>query len=405
MKLAGLTLIHNVESLDACVAALGRHPKAMLILDWEHGAPQVNATLRHAKGVYGIDTRPIFLIAAEMSTPIIAVAAEYYVSRVHAGEISRGLVQEHLDAIVDQESADHGLRRLLTRVADARARGDWSGATRLLEEMRTKFPDDRRIACELAESLIHENRWHEASELVGRLSVTSRMNLRVQHLKARCLMKRGAFDEAAAILADTSLINPFNVERLVDLGRAYMQVDRVRDALDAFREALALDPSSKEASQGELQCKLINGEVNDALELMRQMTTARELASLFNNAAILSIRHGRFDHGLSLYHTAIGTLGSKDGLVSRLFYNLGLAYHKQGRPGASLGCFERALRIDQGFEKARHNAHIVAVRLGRRTASEGPGMESSRLSEGFADVNEEEGFSTTEAYAAASSRD
>lgn len=363
LKNAGIVTIHNVENEEACAEEMARHPEALLILDWDHPPATVNAALRHAKGHFGIDTRPILLIATELSVQIISTAAEYYVSRVHGGEVSRGSIQEHLDFLVDQESNESGLRASLMRVADARRRDDWKSASQLLIEMNRRFPDDRRITCELAENFIHENKWNEASAIVDLLSATSNNNLRVQHLKARCLMKRGAFDEAAELLREARIVNPFNVDRLVDLGKAYMQIDRVKDAMHAFEDVLALEPGHIEARNGQLQCKLLDGDVNDALDLMRQMSTPRELAALFNNAAILSIRHGRFEQGMSLYHTAIGALGDTDDLVSRLFYNLGLAYHKQGKSPESLTCFERALRIDRKFDKARHNAQVVAGRL------------------------------------------
>lgn len=392
LKNAGVGTIFNAETQDACAEHLAHHPEALLVLDWEHGPETVNNVLRAAKGAFNIETRAIFLIAGEVSRNFVSTAAEYYVSRIHTGEISRGAIQEHLEAIVDQESAEMGLRVLLTRVADARARDDWETASMLLNEMHTRYPDDKRIICELAENYIHEERWSEAQAIVEQLTVTSNHNPRIAHLKARCLMKRGDFEQAAALLQETRLVNPFHVDRLVDLGKALMNVDRIREALETFDEALRLAPEHKEAAHGRLQCKLIDGEVNEALALMRQMTSPRELASLFNNAAVLSVRHGRFEHGLSLYHTAIGALGAKDNLVSRLFYNLGLAYHKQGRSDESLDCFQKALKIDDRFDKARHNAQIVASRIAR-SAGEG----AANAVNDYAEVMDEEKLSPSEA--------
>src|SRR4051812_37283877 len=142
LKTAGINTIYNADSHDDCATELAQHPLALLILDWDHGPAAVNEVLRTAKGIYGIDTRPIFLIATEMSVPLVSTAAEYYVSRIHAGEISRGAIQDHLEYLVDQESSEHASRVLLTRAADARSRGDWQTAGHLLQEMHRRYPDD-----------------------------------------------------------------------------------------------------------------------------------------------------------------------------------------------------------------------------------------------------------------------
>lgn len=394
LKTAGIGTIFNVDTIETCIEHLSSHAGSLLVLDWDHGQETVNAALRAAKGKYNVDTRAIFLIATEISQTLVSTAAEYYVSRLHAGEISRGAVQEHIEAIVDQESVEMGLRAQLARVADARSRGDWAAASSLLTEMHARFPDDKRLVCELAENFIHEDRWAEAQAVVEQLSITANHNPRVAHLRARCLMKRGDFDQAAALLQETRLVNPFHVDRLVDLGKALMNVDRVREALATFEEVLRLTPANLDASQGRIECKLMNGEVNEALTLLRQMSSSRELASLFNNAAVLSVRHGRFDHGLNLYRTAIGAIGTQDGIVSRLFYNLGLAYHKQGRSDESLDCFEKALKIDHRFDKAKHNALVIAARLGRIGDSD---VAPTPMVSDYADVIDEEKLSPSEA--------
>jgi tetratricopeptide (TPR) repeat protein len=400
LKNAGILITHNVDSVEAALQHLVRYPGALLVIDWEHGPEIVNQTLKAAQGSFNIDTRPIFLIASEVSLKVVATGAEYYVSRVHAGEISRSAIQEHLDFIVEQESAELGLRASLTRVADFRMRGDWQGAGALLADAQKTFPDNLRVVCELVENLIHEERWEEASAAISQSAVSNAQDLRVQHLRSRCLMKQGNFDEAARILAECRLVNPYNVDRLVDLGQALLQTNRLKEALATFDEALALAPENQEAMKGKAQGKLLEGDVNAALTLIKSLSGPRELASIFNGAAILSIRQGRFDQGFNLYRTALSAVGANHRVSARLLFNLGIAYHKQGRLENALDCFERAFAMDRLFDKARHNALAVAGRLGRRAdlgAAQGgatpAAAPASKIDEHFADMIDEEAVS------------
>jgi tetratricopeptide (TPR) repeat protein len=395
LKAAGIGEVLAPETLEACVAGLVHHDRALLVVDWDHGLETVNLVLKAAQGAFNVDTRPIFLLAPATSAEVVATGAEYGVARLHTGEVTKSALSEHLQALLDEESDDTGLRHELTRIADARRRGDWLAAGTLLAALQARFPDHRRVNCELVENLIHEEKWEQAAAIVDALSVTDGNNLRVRHLKARCLMKQGRFDAAANLLQECQLVNPFHVERLIDLGNALLQAARYGEARQSFDEALRLEQKSAAARQGQLQCRLVQGDVNDALKLMRELSGPRELAAVFNNAAILAIRHGRFEQGQSLYHTAIGTLGERERLTARLIFNLGLAYHKQGKGEEALSSFERACRIDPTFAAARTNATAYQAKLGKRPAgagapTKGLGKPTLTLDETFAGSFDEE---------------
>jgi tetratricopeptide (TPR) repeat protein len=224
------------------------------------------------------------------------------------------------------------------------------------------------------------------------LAVVDQNNLRIQHLKARCLMQQGEFEEAASILTNCKLINPFNVERLVDLGRAFIQTNQIREALATFDEALELDKDNKPAALGRAQCRLLEGDVNDALGLLRQISTQREVASLFNNAAILAIRQNRFDHGFSLYRAAIGAVGNSPRIVARLLYNLGIAQYKHFKLDEALECFESSFKQDPAFIKAKQNAQVIAHKLGRKALVSTSTQKPAKMDENFAEVFEDEQF-------------
>lgn len=364
LKAAGITTVFTVESLDFCIEQMILNSSAMLVVDSDHDKMNLNAIFSAAQGSFNVDTRPIFLICQEMTPEVVSYGTEYNIARIHSGEISRSAIQAHIQSIFEEERDEFGIRNSLIRIADARVRSDWEMSEYLLLDLYSRFPGNTRISCELAENYIHKDDWQQAKAIVESIQDLGDGNIRVMHMKARCLMQSGAFGDAEEILQRCKLINPFNVDRLIDLGNVLLNMARVKDALENFEIALVLDENRKEAMDGKIQCKLLSGDVNEALSLMRQITSPRELASLFNNAAILSIRQGHFSNGMKLYVTAIGTIGKKEKAAARLFYNLGIAYMKLGQPVDALPCFEKAAAIDDSFYNTKHNANIMAAKIG-----------------------------------------
>src|SRR5262245_48109237 len=82
LKTAGIDNVMNVETAQACDEALLNYPNALLVIDWDHGSKIVNKILRSAQGSFKADTRPIFLIASEISRTVVATGTEYNVTRV-----------------------------------------------------------------------------------------------------------------------------------------------------------------------------------------------------------------------------------------------------------------------------------------------------------------------------------
>jgi len=347
---------------DDCIEKLVKNPESVLVLDWELGAEDVNVILSSVKGHFLVETRPVFLVTPDISDGIIAVAAEYGVSQVHAGPISRLTITECLEAIFKEDNETKVVRDTLVQVANARHKGDWSLATPILIELHDKLPEHERVATELAENLIYENAWQQALKVLEPFANQDPPSVRAMHLKGRCLMQAGDYDKAVAILEKAKLINPHNVDRLIDLGNAFLRVDRIDEAMENFDAATSIEPTRKDAQVGKGQCLLMAGEVNEALGLLKAISGPRELASIFNTAAVLSMRNGHHEKGMSLYKSAMAAIGKNDKIQARLYFNMGLGYKRWNKPEKAAACFAKSLELDPSYEKAaRHNKGAAPI--------------------------------------------
>lgn len=338
---------------DNCVETLVQNPTAVLILDWEVGLEPVNVVLAAAKGHFRIETRPIFLIATAIDESVVAVGAEYAVSRVHTGPVSRLAIKESLDALFDAGLAAIPHRQELIKVAHLREKGEWQIATDLLLTLVDSDPADPNLVLELAENFIHQEEWDKASTVLLPLGAQDPVSIRALHLLGRCFLKSGEPDKAVEYLQKAKIINPANVERLIDLGHAFLHLDQVEDAMLEFATAERIDPENKEAKVGKSQCLLLGGDVNEALTLLRSISGPREMASIFNTAAVLSMRGKHFEKGMSLYRAALKALGEDAKLGARLMFNMGLGYRRWHKTDKALACFEKALSLDPSYAKAQ----------------------------------------------------
>lgn len=81
---------------------------------------------------------------------------------------------------------------------------------------------------------------------------------------------------------------------------------------------------------------------------------------------------GEFDKSAHLYAAAIDSLGAS----ADLYYNLGNAYYRTGKPGQAVIAYERALRIDPTHAAARINLEFVNSRLVDKPGARGTLLEN-----------------------------
>jgi tetratricopeptide (TPR) repeat protein len=352
--------IHNSRTLEEYNgAAETLNENFFLALDWEVGVDAILTVLEKNRAQYKIETRPTFLFAAALDEKIVAVAAEYCVSKVHTGEITGEKIREEIVKLVKEAKDLSAIKALYTQVETRRQAGDFDGAIQILEQLYGKFPTNQRVAVELADSYIEVNKWEEAEGLLKVVISADPAYVRARQLYARCCMKRGKADEAIDNLKDASILSPYNINRLAELGNILLEKKRTSEAKEVFGQILDVAPESQDGRTGKLSSMLLLGEVNDALSLLREASSGRELAAIFNNAAIMAVKNGDLNTAVSLYRTALDAIGDRPKVAARLYYNLGIGFCKFNKLNESLSSFKQAVKMDPSYGDAEHNIGVV----------------------------------------------
>ncbi|MDQ3234122.1 MAG: tetratricopeptide repeat protein [Pseudobdellovibrionaceae bacterium] len=347
----------------------------MVVLDWEYGPDKISQIMTNNRKKSRLESHPVFLIAAHEDDNIVSMAREFFIQYIAVGEVNMDTIRSQIKGLVKDYLNVSPVRKMLLAVESARQSDHIPQAAEMLERLLEKQSDNQRVVVELAECYILQNEWGRAETLLKGFINTEDCYARIKHLYARCRLKNGDHAGAIASLKGAQLISPYNVERLIELGNIFLKVDKPEEAEAAFGEVLNFAPGSKEAKIGKSTSKMLMGEVNDALALLNDFASPRELSAVFNTAAILAIRQKRYDAGFELYQKALQILSKKPKLVARILYNMGIGYVKFGKPEKGLKCFEKSAEADPDFTDASHNIKIL------KTATQSPQPRSQVVDE------------------------
>lgn len=358
--------LHTPETADECINIMQAMSDIPLIIDWENGPETVNHVLGQAQSPEGTNLREIYLIANEVNQDIVISAAEYNVSRIHVGEITRSAIIQDLQYIAWRLTTKTPLKTCLQTVSLQRKAGDHLGAAGTLKNAHDEDPDNIRLTLELAESMTHIHVWDEAARLAESILGREPTNLRAMHILGRCRMKAGKLGEAIAVFEQASTHNRLKVDRVVEFGNALLQSGRHQEAIKQFDFVLSVDSESNAAKKGKGQCKLMIGELNDALELLTEAAGGHEIAAIFNTCAIMLTKQGKFNAGIEMYRAALSVLGKNTRVAARLHFNMGLAFYKDNFMNEAFNCFVKAVELDSNYISAAVNTKVLASITGNQ---------------------------------------
>ena len=374
LKMKSISNIVSVADAEGCIEALTAHPKGMLIIDWQVGAAAVVMVLSHNRKAPTGPLRPILLVAKEVTLEIVSTAAEYAVSQIFSEEITKKSISNRLSSMLLTETVPDEIKQALGEVQKARLADDPAKGTKILIKLLPKHPTNMRLKCEAAELMLQMDEAENAMTILAGIDKVKPPNLRGLHLLGRCLMKLGRFDEGLKTLEQASLFNPHDVDRLVDIGQVLLNLDRVKEAEASFNKALESAPDQHDARLGKAQCKLLDNQVNDALDLVKGVASDTEMASIFNTCAVLNIRHKRHSAGMGLYAAALKVLSKSPKLQARLQFNMGHGYRRMGKNEDALECMQACLQLDPSFKKAKDA--IQAIQQGGKPRPTAPSGEA-----------------------------
>ena len=361
LKAGGLQ-IENIVSIDQekdFSTVIHSEQFSYLILDWEKGADTICHLLEENRKEHALESHPVLLLASEPDEKIIQTAAEYFVSHLCIGEVTVDSVSTQVKAMIAETRNLSPIRQVLVNVENLKRSKKIAEAIELLVSTDKKIPGNPRVIVELAELHVEEKRWEEAEKLLEKHLEDNPPLARVKHLYAKCMLNKKNYEKAVASLKGAQVISPYNTERLLEIADVYLDLDRLNDADATYSDILKIAPGSKNAKMGKSKVKLLAGEINEALAIIKECGNNRDLSSVFNTSAVVAINQKKFSQGFDLYQRALKLLASDNYHLARIIYNMGIGLFKNDKKDKALLCFEKAFELDPKFVNAEHNVRAL----------------------------------------------
>ncbi len=147
------------------------------------------------------------------------------------------------------------------------------------------------------------------------------------HLLGKIYMAEGKFEKAMEYLKESSLMNPLNLNRKIEIGNAYLKLGLIDDASETFSHVKELAPTDLNyINMGSAYLDI--GDIKKAGEFIKQaVDPIPETISVFNNYAIELRKVGEFKEAINQYNKCLSIYPNHNIIL----YNLGKAYFEMGK--------------------------------------------------------------------------
>jgi predicted Zn-dependent protease len=205
------------------------------------------------------------------------------------------------------------------------------------------------VSYEKAESAFGAGRYPEAAELFTAYSVTHPENPWGHYMLGMSAWKGGESEKALNAFDQALKLDPSHRKSLFNSSRVLLESDRPKEALERIEKALALEPMSNEGLRllGRVRYEL--GNVDGAIEAYRRALSIdeRDVWSM-NNLGLIYIQKDSSPEALAPLARAI-ELRSNAPVFQN---NLGTALERSGYPTAAAQAYEAAIAVDSTYAKA-----------------------------------------------------
>ena len=181
-------------------------------------------------------------------------------------------------------------------------------------------------------------------------------------LKAQIFSNLERFEEAEELLNNLRLVNPYDMDAMLNLGSVYSMQKKFDEAKELYTEAL----KTADELIDEIHFNL--GLVYQAQENYEQAIAHFKQAidiNLSHEGALYELAYcldqvGQLESSLSYYQKFI----DEDPYSAAAWYNLGIIYNKLERYTEAIDAYEYALAIDENFASANFNMGNACMSAG-----------------------------------------
>ncbi len=162
----------------------------------------------------------------------------------------------------------------------------------------------------------------------------------------------GDFDKSIQYFEKAKQLSPKNLDRLLAMGESYSKKGDVQKAWDSINEVVEVHSDFGDAKKQLFTISVQKGNTKLSKAMFEQMGDPDRMGAYLNNHGVSLTRTGNFAEGLSFYNNAVDVLAKTDQSY-RLYYNMALAFYRQGKLQEALNYLKKSIKANKKFIKSK----------------------------------------------------
>ncbi len=298
------------------------------------------------------------IYAAKITPKILALASDTGVRRVLTQQSVQINLIEEINMAISAEKSIADLQKKVRQIQSNATEYSQAEIDEIVEQAYNEFPHDKVAKLEYGNLLYRDGNYEDTKVLAYELVEADANNVRAMGLLSRVFMKSGEFDEAQKILEKANILSPKNTDRLLALGDVCLKKGHKDRAREYYKEAVDASGGDKDVVSKVATFEILEGNINDALEIFKQTLSEEETAGLLNNAGIQAVREKNFLEAIKYYDLAINSLQTNR-FLPQILFNMSLAQRRVKNTAEAIKFCKRALKYDPDFEKAQRQLELL----------------------------------------------
>lgn len=320
---------------------------------WEMEAMSGLIFMQKLRQIFKYRRAPFLIFSKELTNGHLGLASEFGIDNYLLKPFDKERVTEKVKSMIAAESNLDNAQRTLRKVEDWIAENKVNEALKVIGDLLKPGPNAAR-AYTLYGELWSRTEHLDKAEKAFNEAIKYDENYNAAHQgKAKLLIKLKRFDEAAKQLETLNAKCPGSLDRLINLGNAYLGAGDDKKAEAAFSEVAKQDQENADSKEGMGKVEFNRGNMEIAARFFKESGKGDELATYFNSMGIAMVNQGKFEESIKLYQNAIGVLPDRK-RIHLLEFNIGLAYKKNELYGSATNAFARSVLANPQYEKAYH---------------------------------------------------
>ncbi len=304
-------------------------------------------------GNYGCE--PHLFVCDALEESVARILHEYDLSYVLVKNVTKQTITEKFNHLVTTENSLSPIELRYREAHTALVTNMIDMAEELATDLLREESNNDKVQVLLGDIRRKQGAPAAAAELYRKALHANPKSLGAAHKHAIALKAQGNFREAARVLDQLALLNPYHLKILENAGLSCFEANMIEAAKLHISHLEKIDVTNKVASEVHAEIQIKEGNLEHLVETLRKGHTEEELVRFLNNAGAKLSMNNDVEGALKMYLTAIKELGEKSKFSFAIFYNIGIAQKRLGNTEAAKKALRKSIDLKPDFDKAKQS--------------------------------------------------